>query len=288
MSGPAAIELDRDGVQVSGPDAGSFLQGQLSQNVVDLMPGESRWSLLLEPTGKMVAWLRVTFEGDDRYLLDLEAGHGPAVIDRLNRFLIRIACTIEPIALRMLAVRGPGAIEVAGDARVRHDPGWSEVESLDLVGPTLEWPSGANELAPDDLDRLRIRSGIPAMGREVTSDVIPAELELVDRSVDFDKGCYTGQELVARIDSRGGNVPRRLRVIEIAGAVPPVGATVHGEGTVDGGGEDSGTLSSVAFTPDGAVALALVHRRIDVPTDAIVRWDDDEAPAQVRPAPGAG
>lgn len=282
MTGPAAIEIERDGVRAGGPDAGSFLQGQLSQNVLDLAPGQSRWSLLLEPTGKMVAWLRVTFSGDDQYLLDLEGGHGAAVIDRLNRFLIRIKCTIEPVSLRMLAVRGSGALEVHADTMVRDDPGWPEVESLDLVGSAVDRPAGVSDLAPDVFDRLRIESGIPAMGREITPDVIPAELELVERSVDFDKGCYTGQELVARIDSRGGNVPRRLRVVEVAGTVPPVGAVVHGEG------EDSGTLSSVAETPEGAVALALVHRRIEAPADVTVRWDGDEAPARVRPVPAAG
>ena len=282
MTGPAAIEIGRDGVVVDGPDAGTFLQGQLSQDVHDLQPGQSRWSLLLDPTGKMVAWLRVTFEGDDRFLLDVDEGHGPAVADRLQRFLIRISCTIESAELRMLAVRGPGAADVAGEATVRHDPGWAGVESLDLVGATVDRPASLPDLAVDEFDRLRIRAGIPAMGREITPDVIPAELELVDRSVDFDKGCYTGQELVARIDSRGGNVPRRLRVIELAGAVPPVGAVVHGQG------EDSGTLSSVARDAEGAVALALVHRRIEAPADAVVRWDDGEAPARVRPVPGAG
>ncbi len=282
MTGPAAVQVGRDGVVVTGPDAGSFLQGQLSQNVLDLAPGQSRWSLLLEPTGKMVAWLRVTFRGDDRYLLDVDEGHGAAVIDRLNRFLMRITCTVEAVPLRMVAVRGPGAADVAADAMVRHDPGWSEVESLDLVGTTVDRPAGVSDLALEDLDRLRIESGIPAMGQEITPDAIPAELELVDRSVDFDKGCYTGQELVARIDSRGGNVPRRLRVIDVVGAVPPVGAVVHGEG------DDSGTLSSVAESPEGAVALALVHRRVEAPGDAVVRWDDVEAPARIRPVPGAG
>jgi folate-binding protein YgfZ len=282
MTGPAAIEVERDGVEAGGPDAGSFLQGQLSQNVLDLAPGQSRWSLLLEPTGKTVAWLRVTFTGDDQYLLDVDGGHGAAVIDRLHRFLIRIKCTIEPVPLRLLAVRGPGALEVSADTAVRHDPGWAQVESLDLVGPTVDLPTGVTDLAPEDLDRLRIQSGIPAMGREITPDVIPAELELIGRSVDFDKGCYTGQELVARIDSRGGNVPRRLRVVEVAGAVPAMGAVVHGEG------EDSGTLTSVAETPEGAVGLALVHRRVEAPADVTVRWDGAEAPARVHSVPGAG
>ncbi|MFA9565326.1 MAG: folate-binding protein YgfZ, partial [Acidimicrobiales bacterium] len=270
MTGPAAAEMARDGVKVTGPDAESFLQGQLSQDVAGLAAGESRWSLLLEPTGKVVAWLRVTRTGDEEFLLDVEHGYGSAVVERLQRFLIRISCVVEPESLRMLAVRGPGSRDVELEAQVRHDPGWPGVEGLDVVGETITRPAGLADLSDDELERLRIEGGIPAMGREITTDVIPAELELVDRSVDFDKGCYTGQELVARIDSRGGNVPRRLRIVEVDGRVPPVGATVFGEG------QASGALSSVVGSSDGAVGLALVHRRIDAPAGVTVRWDDIE------------
>mgnify|MGYP001822143507 FL=1 len=278
-AGPAALEVARDGVKVGGPDAESFLQGQLSQNLAGLTADESRWSFLLEPTGKVVAWVRVSRAGDGVFLLDVDHGFGGAVVERLRRFLIRISCTIEPVGLRMLAVRGPGSLDVAAEGAIGFDPAWPRVEGRDLVAAQITRPDGLASLAEDELDRLRIRSGIPAMGREITSDVIPAELELVDRSVDFDKGCYTGQELVARIDSRGGNVPRRLRIVEIAGGVPPVGATVVGVG------ESSGELSSVAETPDGAIALSLVHRRIEAPAEVTVRWDDTERPARIRPVP---
>jgi folate-binding protein YgfZ len=182
----------------------------------------------------------------------------------------------------MLVVRGPGSPNVDAQAAVRHDPAWPGIEGRDLVAAEITRPDGLADLPDVELDRLRISAGIPAMGREITTDVIPAELELVDRSVDFDKGCYTGQELVARIDSRGGNVPRRLRIVEVAGTVPPVGATVVGDGA------ESGELSSVAETPDGAVALALVHRRIEAPADVTVRWDDTEVPGRVRSVPAAG
>lgn len=120
------------------------------------------------------------------------------------------------------------------------------------------------------------------MGLDIGTSITPAMTGLVPLTVGFDKGCYTGQELVARIDSRGGNVPRRLRVVEVAGAVPAMGAVVHGEG------EDSGTLTSVAETPEGAVGLALVHRRVEAPADVTVRWDGAEAPARVHSVPGAG
>jgi folate-binding Fe-S cluster repair protein YgfZ len=95
--------------------------------------------------------------------------------------------------------------------------------------------------------------------------------------VSFTKGCYTGQELVARIDSRGGNVPRHLRRIRIEGALPPPGATLHA------GDKQVGVLTSVApardGTPPGAVALGYVGRAVEVPATLTVRWDGGSATA---------
>ncbi len=282
MNEPGAIELDRDGVLVSGPDAGSFLQGQLSQDVLGLEPDASAWSLLLEPTGRMVAQVRATRTGHEQFLLDLDAGHGAAVIDRLRRFLIRVACTVESEPLTLLAVRGPGAASVGGTATVRHDPGWPGIEGLDLVGQAVVRPDGLSELPAEEFRRRRILAGIPAMGREITADVIPAELGVVEGSVDFTKGCYTGQELVARIDARGGNVPRRLRVIEVPGGHAPEGAAVWCDGV------ESGRLSSAAPDSAGTIALGLLHRRVEAPSAVTVRWTDHETPAVARAVPSAG
>ncbi|MEO7429244.1 MAG: hypothetical protein ABIY48_07645, partial [Acidimicrobiales bacterium] len=84
-----AAPIRRDVVRVHGPDAVAFLQGQLSQDVAALAVGASAPSLLLQPTGKVDAWLRVTRMGDDDVLLDVEAGFGPAVHERLRRFKLR-------------------------------------------------------------------------------------------------------------------------------------------------------------------------------------------------------
>ena len=101
----------------------------------------------------------------------------------------------------------------------------------------------------------------------------------------FTKGCYTGQELVARVDSRGGNVPRHLRGLVIAGdAVPPVGSEL----VADPGGAAKvvGTITSSARSPElGPIALAFVHRTVEPPADVLVRWDGGEAQAQVRELP---
>jgi len=134
----------------------------------------------------------------------------------------------------------------------------------------------------DAYNAVRIEAGIPVMGLEIDEGTIPAEAGVVDRSVSFTKGCYTGQELVARIDSRGGNVPRRLRGVIVGdGASPPVGALLE----VDG--KEVGRLTSVAFSPrvGATVALAFVRRAVDPPAEVVVEWEGGSSPARVEALP---
>lgn len=120
-------------------------------------------------------------------------------------------------------------------------------------------------------DGSRVEARWPAMGAELDDKTIPAETGLVDRAVSFTKGCYTGQELVARIDSRGGNVPRHLRLLRLAGPAPE-GAAIE----VDG--KERGVLTSV----DGDAALAYVHRDVSPPAEAVVRWDGGQTTATIQ------
>jgi folate-binding protein YgfZ len=121
------------------------------------------------------------------------------------------------------------------------------------------------------------------MGSELTESTIPAEAGqwIIDQSVSFTKGCYTGQELVARIDSRGGNVPRHLRGLVIDGDPPPIGSLV----VVDGA--EVGALTSVGRSPElgASIALAFVARKVDPPADAVVRWDGGEVAATIKALP---
>jgi folate-binding protein YgfZ len=235
-----AVELPRDFVRATGPDVNTFLQGQLSQDVVRLSTGGSTWALLLQPQGKVTAFLRVLRVGDEEFVLETDAGFGPAVIERLNRFKLRVNCDLEPLAWRCIAVRGPRAHELVMSGVVADWPG---LPGADLVGESPEPPAGVPMCSLDAYEAVRIEAGIPIMGRELDEGTIPAEAGVVDMSVSFTKGCYTGQELVARIDSRGGNVPRHLRgvVLGDASASPPAGATIQADG------KESGRLTSVAF-----------------------------------------
>jgi tRNA-modifying protein YgfZ len=257
MSAPFWVEIPRDVVRVTGPDALTFLQGQVSQDVLGLAVGASAWSFVLQPQGKVDAWFRIARTGEDELQLDVDGGFGARLVERLERFKLRTKADFELLdGWRCLAVRG---VEAEG-----LDPGWG-VAGADLVGPAPAPPAGVAEGTIEGYEALRIECGVPRMGSELTERTIPAEAgqAVIDRSVSFTKGCYTGQELVARIDSRGGNVPRHLRGLILDGDVPPEpGEPVEIEGA------EVGVITSAARSDrlDALVALAYVKRDVDVPT----------------------
>jgi folate-binding protein YgfZ len=221
-------EVERDVVVVEGPDAASFLQGQLSQDVAALPVDEAALSFVLQPQGKVDALVRVVRTSGECFELDVDDGFGQAVADRLNRFKLRVKADIS--------VR----------ARVAMPPPWGEGD--------------------------RVEARWPAMGRELDERTIPAETGLVDQAVSFTKGCFTGQELVARIDSRGGHVPRHLRLLELDGPAPEGAA-------VEVGGVERGRVTSVG--EDGRHALAYVHRDVEPPAAVVVRWEGGTVEARV-------
>jgi len=262
------VRVPRDFVRVSGPDAESFLQGQISQDIEVVRALGSAWSFLLQPQGKVDAWVRASTHGDDEYVLDVDGGFGEAVIARLNRFKLRVKVDIVPLDWVCVAVRGEGASAVDGLAAE-----WPGIEAVDVVGPDPAVDVGRGG-SPDDYERARIEAGVPAMGREITTATIPGELGVNDRTVSFTKGCYTGQELVARVDSRGGNVPRHLRQLWVDGDAP-VGTAVEHDG------REVGSLTSVAPRDGGTIALAILARSVEPPTDVVLRAGEAELVAHV-------
>ena len=148
-----AVELPRDFVRAAGPDVNTFLQGQLSQDVLGLGVGASTWALLLQPQGKVVAFLRVLRVGDEEFVLETDAGFGPAVIERLNRFKLRVKCDLDPLAWRCLAVRGPQAHELVLSGAVADWPG---LPGSDVVGESPAVPAGVAECGMDAYEAVRI------------------------------------------------------------------------------------------------------------------------------------
>ena len=285
--GVVAFWLPRDLVRVSGPDAISYLQGQLSQDIPAIPVGHSAWSLVLQPQGKVDSFVRATRTADDECLLDLDAGFGPALVTRLTRFTLRTKADFEILDWRCLAVRGLAGAVGAVDSEALHSGGvvaradWPLVGGVDVLGPDVNEPADVANVTLEVYATARIEAGIPALGAELTERTIPAESGIVERTVSFTKGCYTGQELVARIDSRGGNVPRHLRGVRIdAEDLPIPGAPVEVEG------RQVGELTSVARHPDGgAVALAYIRRDVEPPAPAVVVTDAGSLVARIGALP---
>lgn len=261
MSETWAVVLDRDVVEVTGPESASYLQGQLSQDVAALPAGGFAWSWLLAPNGKVDALLRVTRTSGDEWLLDTDAGWGEAVVARLMRFKLRTKVDAVLSERRVVALRGPGW-DPASFTGVALTPPWPGVDGLDLITDQPDL-SGVAMQPVSSYEAPRIRAGIPKMGAELDERTIPAETGLIPLTVSFTKGCYTGQELVARIDSRGGNVPRHLRRLRFDLAS---GATVApGAGLIGPDGAPAGTVTSAAALPSGQwVGLGFVRRGVEI------------------------
>lgn len=264
--GWAACVGQRQAVIAEGPEATSFLQGQLSQDIEALAPGETAWSLLLQPQGKIAAWLRVTRRADDEWLLDTDTGWAEVIIKRLTRFKLRTKCELSIAPWTSVTIVGPHADEPTFDgAHADLLDTWAGLPVrtvfIDESGVEAAGIEESRLMSGADLDVVRIEAGVPRMGSELDESTIPATAGIVEQSVSFTKGCYTGQELVARIDSRGNNVPRMLRGVVLGGgAVPEVGTEVLGtDGKV-------GVITSAALSPaTGApVGLAYITRATDL------------------------
>jgi tRNA-modifying protein YgfZ len=243
---PTAALRPRDYVAVRGPDAADFLERMLSNEVASA-PCEA---LLLTPKGRVIAPLVVVRRGDDDFLLLTEPGLGEAVRATLIRARFAAKCEIEPESHTSVVVFGDA------DGIPNREYGVPAVEVLDAKAPS-------QPAVEEELERLRILARRPRWGREIDDRVLPAEAGLTETHVSFTKGCYPGQEPIARLHHRG-KANRELRVLEVDGAPEPETEVVHGEKAV-------GRITS------SVPGLALAYMRVEVPTDADLTVDGARA-----------
>ncbi len=267
LDGAVVLSMPRDLVITTGDDAASFLNGQLSQQIESMTVGESRRSLLLDPKGKVTAWLRVSRIEENRFWLDVDSGTGEAMLERLQRFTLRTKVEFELVQADCFAIRGTQLPPrpAASASQMAVDIGWAAfdvaggADGYDIVGPDVACPDGLVG-DPGFLDALRIQAGAPAMGKEFQRATIPAETGVVDISADFTKGCYTGQELVARVNSRGNNTPRKVH----RWTSPSSEATSIKEGAIiSSNGDEIGIVTSVARFEGQLIGLASIKRGSD-------------------------
>ena len=228
VTSPAVARLPRAFLRVAGPGAADYLQRMVSNDVEALAVGEGCDALLLTAKARVIAPLRIIRRAADDFLLLTEPELGDKVRTELVRMRFAAKAEIEPEEHESWLVLG-------GE------------EVLD------ERPAG-EEVGEEELERWRIESGIPRWGREIDDRVLPAEAGLDETHISFSKGCYPGQEPIARQRYRG-KVNRKLRVLEIDGEAEP-----GDELLLDG--KKIGRITSAV------PGLALGYVRVEVPTDA--------------------
>ena len=219
----------------------------LSNDVAALGPGEACDALLLTAKARLIAPLRVVRRGHEDFLLLTEPELGEPLRRELVRMRFAARCEIEPEEHRSYLLVGGEATGLP-----TAELGIPAVEVLDEPAP-----DDAVALDADELERLRIRAKTPRWGRELDERVLPAEAGLTDTHVSFTKGCYPGQEPIARLHYRG-HANRALRVLELEGAaLPPYDAAV------DLDGKPVGRVTSVVREGDHVLALGYVRREVD-------------------------
>ena len=292
-------------VRVSGKDHREALQRVLSQDVLRLRPGEGALALLLAPKGQFRAIMTV-FPGAEQSYLLAPPGRGPELSRGLNTYLRLSRCNSEPVkAAGEIAV--PGArfresVDAAGGASLPAG-GWVEVPGVLWFGRTMRGVPGAVAVAQDPerlaalraaleatgtppvsegaVELARIRVGWPAWGAELTETVLPPEAGIEEETISYSKGCYVGQETLARMRTYGHPTRGLAGLRQLAGSVEkpalPVPLSALGEE------KSRGTLTSWGWHPGcGGVGLALVRREL---TEPGTRLTGDGREFEVTPLP---
>jgi len=286
---------DRGKLALTGADAKRFLQGQVSNDVEALTPQTGCYAVFLTPKGKMLGDLRI-LATDDELLLDTERVSLQELFNMIRRFSVGYDVALHKRTLQtgLLSLLGPGA-----DA-VRGVPGLGAQEHSHQTGELAQLPfravrtdlgidllcdagdtealasaleqAGAPPVSAAVADCVRVEHGRPRYGLDLDDSVIPQEGDLNGRAVSFTKGCYVGQETVARLFYRG-KPNRQLRGLRLSVAA--------GSGAeISFGGRVVGRLGSVCESPElGPIALALVRR--EAPPGSHVSVGSDEIKAVV-------
>jgi folate-binding protein YgfZ len=236
-----AAVRERAFVRASGPDAVSYLQSMVTNDVEAIAPGGGTYALLLTPKARVIADLEVFRTGSDLVL-----ACPPETVDDVLGTLLRARFRKQVV------------LEPAGYALVWGEADGALAELVTPIGVERLLASAPNgDTAPAEAWELaRIEAGMPRFGHEFTPESMPAEAGLEDRAISFTKGCYPGQEPVARLHYRG-HANRGVRGVRFDGAVAVPGAHVIVERA------DVGRVTSVADSPRfGPIGLAILRREV--------------------------
>jgi tRNA-modifying protein YgfZ len=261
-SGATYVRLDRLVARVTGEDPIAFLDATTTQDLSGLKPEQSALTCMLDEKGRVLAELRATALSDGTVLIDAEQATRDAITGWLAKIAPLSGCEVvdETSRWTVIAVRGARAAEQIPSDAIAIEVDWG-LSGYDIIADApLE--IDAVSMSETDYDAARIAAGRPRFGVDFDETTHIAETPLIARAVSFMKGCYPGQESVARVQNLG-RVRKRLVGLEIEGAeVPPVGTTLTAESS------EVGHVTSAAMW--GASVAAIGFVRSDVHDGAIV------------------
>jgi folate-binding protein YgfZ len=270
------LPRERAAVIVRGPDGAEYLQGQVTNDVEALAPGQGCYAALLDRKGHLQSDMRVLRLDDGEIWLDLEPSPAPSVLKHLSTYSIGREVEVEDVSEQwaITSLIGPRAgglagFEGLGPEHAQRFREWEGTEvlavatdvGLDLVTradqaaslASLLEASGAAEVSEPAAEIVRVESGRPRFGLDMGPESMPAEAGITERAVNFEKGCYIGQEPVARLHYRG-KPNRTLRGLRLSEPVEHGASLVLGEREV-------GKVGTACLSPaHGPIALAIVRR----------------------------
>lgn len=316
-SGAGAVDHDARGrIRIEGPRAAEMLNGMVTNDITQLASGRGAYAAALTPKGKIVADLRIHRVGDEVFHLDAPMRAHAGWIAMVRKYVNPRLAPYEDISSEttVVAVTGAQARATVARALAANGDALGEMPPFSsramLVGdipitvfrvPEL-WDHAYELLAPREArealwDRLteagavpvglaaweiaRVESGRPEWGLDIDDTTIPQEANLDElHAISYTKGCYVGQEVVARIHFRG-HVNRHLRGLLCGEELPGMGATLH-----DAAGKVVGEARSAVRSPRlGAIALAMVRREVGFGSTLAARWEGGESRVEVVPLP---
>jgi len=285
---------DRFNLTVSGSEAAEFLQGQVTNDVEGLAVGAGCYAALLNRKGHLQADMRILHVAEGEFWIDTESATGPRVLKHLSMYKIGRQVEVETSDRRVISLIGPGSIEITGLA-----PGdeYDSTEAtiagagclvvttnlgLDVIVPSDAVDAVIAELeskraipvSAEAVEILRVESGRPRFGKDMTEASMPAEAGIVEEAVNFTKGCYIGQEPVARLHYRG-KPNRHLRGLRFSGPVE-AGSTVRlGE-------RDLGAVGTTVLSPAaGRIGMAILRKEAEPGSTVVVTTNGSEIEAEV-------
>ena len=289
--------LDRSGrgmLLVTGPDGAEYLQGQLTNDVEALAVGECQYAALLDRKGHMQADMRVLRTGPEEIWLDTEPEALAAARRHLEMYSIGRDVSVADVSAEraILSLLGPRSVPIAGTAPLPENAcETTAVAGTDCIAAGTQFgidlivvaaeserlrrallDAGAVEVSSEAVEILRVEAGLPRFGAEMGTETMPAEAGIVERAISFTKGCYIGQETVARLHYKG-RPNRHLRGLRLSDPVPSGAVLRLGEKEV---GRLGGSVVSPALGPIG---LAILRREAE--PDAELAVGEDGVTARV-------